>query len=162
MRWLLLDSFNFIDLENGGRAQARRAITRAEDFFSDHFHIYPILPSTLQIEMIAQTGGVLVGAAVNFEKEVILAKIDWARFPKEVIPPAVLVIDAWITERRDEGTRIEGKITNEGSVVCEASILLAHVDRLETGLAQSGESIVFTQDFLHSYRIKEMVGAKCR
>ncbi len=110
--------------------------------------------------MIAQTGGVLVGASLNFSKEIILAKIDWARFPSEVVPPAILVVDAWITERRDEGTRIEGKITFDGKTLCEASILLMHMDRLETnGLNREGESVVFSSVFMNSYKIKEAIGA---
>jgi len=158
MRWLLLDSFNFIDIEKGC-SQAKRAITRAEDFFDDYFNFFPILPPTLQIEMIAQAGGVLVGASLGFSKEIILGKIDWARFPTEVLPPAILVVDAWITERREEGTRIEGKITFDGVLVCEASILLMHMDKLETnGLLGNDKSVVFSSKFLNSYKIKDVLG----
>lgn len=156
----MLDRFNFIDLENGGRAQAEKGVTRAEDFFSDYYPLYPVLPATLQMEMIAQTGGVLVGASLHFEKEVVLAKIDWGRFHVQVNPPALLVVDAWITERRDEGTRIEGKITNRGVLVSEASILLMHLDRVETGTqVRNGESVVFNRDFLNAFQIKELIGA---
>lgn len=158
MRWLLLDSFTFIDPQKGC-SQAKRAITRAEDFFDDYFNFFPVLPQTLQIEMVAQTGGVVVGASLGFSKEIVLAKIDWARFHTEVMPPSILVIDAWITERRDEGTRIEGKITNEGVLIAEASILLMHMDKLETnGLLEKGESIVFSPNFMNSYKIKDVLG----
>lgn len=157
MRWLLLDSFNFIDTQKGC-AQAKRAITRAEDFFDDYFNFFPVLPQTLQIEMVAQTGGVLVGASLGFSKEIILGKIDWARFHVEVMPPAILVIDAWITERHEGGTRIEGKITHEGVLVAEASILLVHMDKLESGLLSEGESVVFSPNFMNSYRIKDVLG----
>ncbi len=160
MRWLLLDSINSIDIEKG-RSQAKRAITRAEDFFDDYFNFYPVLPQTLMIEMIAQAGGVLVGASLSFSKEIILGKIDWARFHAEVMPPSILTIDAWITDKGDDGTRIEGKITNDGGVtVCEASILLGHLDKLETnGFLPSGQSVVFSEDFMNSYKIKDVLGA---
>ncbi|MBI4971732.1 MAG: hypothetical protein HZC17_07845 [Candidatus Omnitrophica bacterium] len=161
MRWLLLDKFEFIDID-GGKAQARRAITRAEDFFEDSFNFCPVFPPVLMIEMIAQTGGVLVGASLNFSKEIILGKIDWARFPNEIVPPAILTVDAWITDRSEDGTRIEGKIMAEDKVLCEASILLGHLDRLQTELLQGGESVVFSDEFLTSYRIKEVLGVSVR
>ena len=161
MRWIMFDSFNFIDVENG-KAQAKRGITRAEDIFEDTFNFQPIFPPVLLIEMIAQTGGVLVGAVINFSKEIILGKIDWARFPNEILPPAVLVIDAWITDKSEDGTRIEGKITADGKTLCEASILLGHLGRLETGLLDGQESVVFNDLFLSSFKIKELLGASVR
>ena len=52
------------------------------------------MPEPLFIEMIAQAGGVLFGLGVDFKKEVILAKIEGARFEKTVVPPCRLVIEA--------------------------------------------------------------------
>ncbi|MBI4398506.1 MAG: hypothetical protein HY586_05220 [Candidatus Omnitrophica bacterium] len=160
MRWLLLDSFDYIDAESG-RARASRAITRAEDFFDDYFNFFPVLPPTLLIEMIAQTGGVLVGASIHFSKEIILGKIDWARFYAEVMPPSLLAIEAWITDKSEDGTRIEGKITNQDQLVAEASILLGHLEQLEQyGMPRpEGEiSVVFSNEFMNSYKIKDLLG----
>ena len=161
MRWVMFDSFSFIDVEKG-KAQAKRAITCADDFFDDTFNFQPILPPVLMIEMIAQTGGILVGATINFSKEIILGKIDWARFPYEVVPPAILVMDAWITDKSEDGTRIEGKITADEKVLCEASVLLGHLGRLETGLSEGQESIVFNDKLLNTFKIKELLGTSVR
>ncbi len=35
MRWLLLDSFSFIDIDSG-KAQAKKAISRSEAYFDDY------------------------------------------------------------------------------------------------------------------------------
>ena len=154
MRWDLIEKFDV--LKKGRSALARKSFTGTEDFFSEHFPGKPALPEPFFVEMIAQAGGVLFGLEIDFKKEVILAKIESARFFRPVSPPCAFVVEANLEEVREEGAWISGIVTHRQSKVAEAKILLAVVDSLAS--AKPG-NIVFNEDFLTRYRIREVAKA---
>jgi len=158
MHWYIIDSFNYIDVQQK-KSQALKAITRSDGFFEKHYPLYPVLPETIQIEMIAQTGGVLAGALMDFKKEVVLGKIDSAEFDEIVQPPALLTIDAWAEDVYEEGTRIRGEVSSAGKIVGKASILLIHIDKLQTKQLASEEAIVFNEDFLNTLHVRDLLKA---
>src|SRR5688500_2231354 len=100
MRWLLVDKFTAI--RKGEYAQGLRSVTRSEGALVDDFPAFPVMPPTLLLEMMAQVGGVLTGATIDFSKEVVLAKISAARFPVRVKPPALLVIEAKLIQAGED------------------------------------------------------------
>lgn len=151
VRWDLVEKFDV--LKKGRFARARKAFTGAEDFFAEHFPGKPLVPEPFFIEMIAQTGGVLFGLGMDFQKEVILAKIENARFFKPVAPPCALIVEAGIEEAREEGAWISGVVSQGSEKVAQAKILLAAVDSL-TG--RKNGKIVFNENFLKQYRIYEV------
>ena len=148
MRWDLVDRFEV--LKKGRYSGAWKTFDGSEDFFSDHFPGKPTVPSTLLIEMIAQAGGVLYGLGMDFKKEVILAKIASAVFPKEVFPPCRLWIEASLDKEREEGAWVSGTVKLEGELVASAEILLVTMDVLKEGRQ---ESVVFNDGFLKHYDV---------
>ncbi|MCH8854053.1 MAG: beta-hydroxyacyl-ACP dehydratase, partial [Planctomycetes bacterium] len=64
MRWIWIDKF--IEFQPGERAVAVKNVSRAEDHLHDLYPAYPIMPASLIIEGMAQTAGILVGQARNF------------------------------------------------------------------------------------------------
>src|SRR5262245_35844869 len=108
MRWLWID--RFLEFERGKRARALKNLSLAEDVFRDHFPGYPIMPAALMVEGLAQTGGILVGEANDFREKVVLAKIVWARFPREALAGQVLVYDVDVLVLRPEGASVEGRV----------------------------------------------------
>ena len=152
MRWDLIESFEV--LKKGSYSRARKSFSGREGFFRDHFPGKPLVPETLMIEMIAQTGGVLLGVGINFEKEVILAKIGQAKFHRAVRPPCQFLIEATIDGEREEGAWILGTVKSDGKLIAEASILLVTIDSLENG---HKKRIVFNEDFLKHYDILNVV-----
>jgi 3-hydroxyacyl-[acyl-carrier-protein] dehydratase len=153
MRWYLLKKFEY--LKPGRPARATQSFTGREDFFAEHFPGKPSVPEPLFIEMIAQTGGVLYGIALGFSKEVVLAKIEMARFAREVNPPCDLVIEAAIEEEREEAAWISGVVKQNGEVVAEAKILLVAVDGLEGPVGK----VVFNEIFLKHYDVLNVAKA---
>ncbi len=151
MRWHLLKKFEY--LKPGHPARATQSFTGDEDFFAERFPGRPSVPEPLFIEMIAQTGGVLYGMTLNFSKEVVLAKIDSARFAREVMPPCDLTVEAAIEEEREEAAWITGIVRQNGEAVAEAKILLVAVDALE---GPAGK-VVFNDGFLKGYDIFNVV-----
>ena len=91
MRWLWID--RFLEFERAKRARAMKSLSLAEDVFGDHFPGYPVMPAALMLEGLAQTGGILVGEANDFQEKVILAKIPWARFQCDAVAGEQLIFD---------------------------------------------------------------------
>jgi 3-hydroxyacyl-[acyl-carrier-protein] dehydratase len=152
MRWILIDRYETI--QKGKYAKGLRGITRSEGALVNHYPCYPVMPSSLLIEMMAQVGGILAGATVNFQKEVILAKLSDAEFMKPVAPPALLEIEAALTEQGDHGMLTDCKISSAGQLVAKANIFFALFDQF----GENGQgSLVFSRDFLETYAIRELV-----
>lgn len=151
MRWELLDHFDF--LKKHSEARARKGFSGKEDFFSEHHPGRPLVPEPLFVEMIAQAGGVVYGLGFDFKKEVILAKVTYAKFGEPVAPPCEFTIEASIREEREEGALVWGLVKHEGAVVAEAEILLVAV---EAGTLAGPRKIVFNDDFMTHYKIYEV------
>jgi 3-hydroxyacyl-[acyl-carrier-protein] dehydratase len=154
MRWLLID--RFISIERGRTARAVRGVTRSEGALTDDFPAYPVMPPSLLLEMMAQVGGVLVGATIDFSREVVLAKISQAAFRRRVLPSALLEIGAELEDRGEEAAVTACRITENGAPVAEARIffgLFAQLDGRRDG------SVVFSRDFMESFAIREVIAA---
>ena len=151
MRWILIDQFT--NIEKGKTARGVRAVTRAEQSIVDHYPCWPVMPPTLLLEMMAQVGGVLVGATIDFAKEVVLAKIADAEFSAPVTPPALLMVEAKLADIGDDAGVAECRILSNEQVVAKADIffgLFAH-------LGEGQKSIVFSKDFMDSFGIRQAV-----
>ncbi len=151
MRWILVDEFTHI--EKGQYARGVRAFTRSEGAVTDLYPCYPVMPPTLMLEMMAQVGGVLVGATIDFNKEVVLAKFTDAEFAVPVAPPALFEIEARMGDLGDDAGMTECHITANGARVAEANIffgLFAH-------LGEGKKSMVFSKDFMDSFAIRQTI-----
>src|SRR5579885_3144897 len=100
MRWIWID--RFLSFDSGKAARAVKNLSLAEDHFADHFPGYPVMPATLMIEGLAQTGGILVGEANQFREKVVLAKILRTVFHREVLAGEQLVYDVEVQNLRPE------------------------------------------------------------
>src|SRR5262245_46264269 len=127
MRWIWIDKF--LTFESGKAARAVKNLSLAEDYFADHFPGYPVMPGSLMLEGLAQTGGILVGEANGFKEKVVLAKIPRATFRREVLAGEQLVYDVELLHLRPEGASVRGRVTVGGDVVVEAEIFFAHLDQ---------------------------------
>src|SRR2546425_11939378 len=112
MRWIWID--RFLEFESKKSARAVKNLSLAEDYFADHFPGYPIMPGTLILEGLAQTGGILVGEVNDFREKVVLAKIPWARFQREALAGEQLIYDAELLHIRPESAAVHGRATSNG------------------------------------------------
>jgi 3-hydroxyacyl-[acyl-carrier-protein] dehydratase len=131
MRWIWIDKF--IEFESGKRARAIKNLSLAEEHLHDHFPGAPMMPNSLIIEGLAQTGGLLVGEVHAFEKKVILAKIPKATFHFPAVPGDTLVYTAVIEDVRDDGGVVSCTSHVGDRLQGEAELFFAH-------LAEDGRS----------------------
>jgi UDP-3-O-[3-hydroxymyristoyl] N-acetylglucosamine deacetylase/3-hydroxyacyl-[acyl-carrier-protein] dehydratase len=68
-------------------------LTSNEAFFQGHFPDEPIMPGVLQLEAMAQTGGLFIMSKTRTPEKYIsyLVKIEYVRFRKKVVPGDTLV-----------------------------------------------------------------------
>src|SRR5450759_301153 len=129
MRWIWIDKFEKFEVNVA--AVAIKNVSLAEEHLHDHFPGFPVMPASLMIEGMAQTAGILVGAARNFQEKVILAKIGKASFSRLVRPGEQLVYSARITNVSAQGASIEGVITARTTVGrAPAEIPVATIDMM--------------------------------
>ena len=69
-------------------------ITSNEPFFTGHFPQEPVMPGVLQVEAMAQTGGLLVLNSVDEPERysTYFMKIDGVRFRQQVVPGDTLIL----------------------------------------------------------------------
>jgi 3-hydroxyacyl-[acyl-carrier-protein] dehydratase len=127
VRWFWID--RFIEFESGKSAKAVKNVTLAEEHLHDHFPGFPVMPGSLMLEGMAQTGGILLGEKHDFEHIVILAKVPKVAFHSWACPGDTLIYTAEILDDRPEGgmTRVTAHCGER--LVAEAEIVFAHVDQ---------------------------------
>ena len=81
-------------------------MTLAEEHLHDHFPGTPLVPATLILEGMAQTGGILVADSMDFKTQVVLAKVASADFHFEAIPGDILHFEAVIVEMLPAGSLV--------------------------------------------------------
>ena len=101
MRWFWID--RFVEFESGSYAKAIKNVSLAEEHLHDHFPGFPVMPGSLILEGLAQTGGILLGEANNFQEKVVLAKIGNARFHREALAGETLTYSTELIDLRPEG-----------------------------------------------------------
>jgi 3-hydroxyacyl-[acyl-carrier-protein] dehydratase len=146
MRWIWIDKF--LEFRTGQFARAIKNLTLAEEHLHDHFPGYPVMPASLIIEGLAQTGGILVGHASNFTEKVVLAKIPRAEFYGVACAGDQLVYEVTLTDLRAEGAVVEAKVLLEGELLAEAEIVFAHLDNSRSNQTFGPKNFVFTQQLL--------------
>jgi 3-hydroxyacyl-[acyl-carrier-protein] dehydratase len=141
MRWMWVD--RFIEFDSKKSAKSVKNLSVAEDHFAQHFPGYPVMPVSLMLEGLAQTGGILVGEANNFQEKVVLAKIGNARFTREALAGETLIYSTRIVDLRPEGATIAGEVHIGGERIGEAEIMFMHLDKARSGAIFGDRNFVF-------------------
>jgi len=107
-------------------------VTMNEPFFQGHFPGNPVMPGVLQIEAMAQTGGILVLNNVENPEQywTYFVGIEQCRFRRMVIPGDTLIFRCELDGEIRRGlARMIGKAYVAGKLVCEATMLASLVKR---------------------------------
>ena len=145
MRWIWIDKF--LEFNPGKSAVALKNVSLAEEHVHDHFPGFPMMPECLMIEAMAQTAGILVGQARNFEEKVILAKIKKAAFFHCVRPGDTIILRAEIESIAPEAASTAGEIRRGDELIAKISLMFSHIDKNLAGKKFPEENFVFTDMF---------------
>ncbi len=118
--FMLVDKIIYLD-ENS--VVGVKNVTMNEPFFQGHFPENPVMPGVLQIEAMAQTGGILVLNTVpdpnNYWSYFI--GIDNCRFRQKVLPGDTIIFKCELVAPIRRGiAKMKGQAYVAGKLVCEA------------------------------------------
>lgn len=125
--FLLVD--RVVECDDAARIVAIKNVTINEPFFQGHFPGAPVMPGVLQIEAMAQVGGILITRIANAGGRLpFFMSIDNAKFRRVVKPGDQLRIEITITKLRSRIATFAGKITVDGEVASEADLMCMLTD----------------------------------
>jgi 3-hydroxyacyl-[acyl-carrier-protein] dehydratase len=107
-------------------------VTVNEEFFNGHFPGAPIMPGVLQVEALAQSGGIMLMKNQVDEPEknlVVFTGINKAKFRKSVEPGDQIKMEVTLKNQRRNFVTMDGLSTVNGDVVCELEASAAIVPR---------------------------------
>jgi len=138
--FLLID--RIIEIERKKRIVAIKNVTINEPFFQGHFPGYPIMPGALVVEAIAQAGGVLLMPEVpdRHKKLMVFTGIERAKFRKPVVPGDQLRIEISVLNWKPRVAKMEGRVTVDGKLACEATVMCALVPRVPESPASGADT----------------------
>lgn len=106
-------------------------VTFNEPFFVGHFPGNPVMPGVLQIEALAQTGGILaINTLPPGEYDTYFVKMDNARFRQKVVPGDTMILKMELTAPIRRGMcEMLGTVYVGNKVVTEATLMAQLVKR---------------------------------
>ena len=120
--FLLVDYIE--DYEPGKFAIGYKCVTFREDFFKGHFPQEPVMPGVLQIEAMAQAGGLLVLNSVDEPERwsTYFLRIDQVKFRQKVVPGDTLLFKVELLAPVRHGiSSMRGYVFVGESIVTEAT-----------------------------------------
>lgn len=124
--FLLVD--RVIELEHQKFGVGYKNITINDQFFPGHFPERAIMPGVLQVEAMAQLGGiVMLDPEAPAKEQFFFGGIEKCRFRKPVVPGDTLMMRVEVTKynKRFGIVKMTGKAYVGSDLVCEADLTLA-------------------------------------
>ena len=113
------------------RILALKNVTWNEPFFQGHFPGRPVMPGVLQVEAMAQAGGILAARQSDYDPSthvMMFMAIDQVKFRRPVVPGDQLRIEV-VPLRKGKIWKMKGTITVDGGVVSSAEFLATMAER---------------------------------
>ena len=125
-RWMWLDRFT--EFVQGRRAEAIKTVSLTDEPLDLYMPGFPVMPCSLIIEGLAQTGGILISEFQNFKKPVVLAKIGKAVFHRPALPGDTMTYSTEIEDVQAEGALVRGISRIEDELHAEVDLCFAYLD----------------------------------
>ena len=125
MRWFWIDRFT--EFVCGEFATATKNVSFSEPHVHDYVPSWPVMPASLIVEGLAQTGGLLLGQQHDFRKKVVLAKLTKANFDRFCVPGETIHYRTDIEMLTEEGGIVKGTCTVNEEEIVSADIVFAYL-----------------------------------
>ena len=125
MRWFWIDRYE--EFVRCKRAVAIKTVTLSEEHLHDHFPGSAVMPTSLVIEGIAQAAGLLVIDAIDYNRQVVLAKVSKAEFQFDTMPGDVLRYHVEIEQIGESVSIVKATSTVRNRLHGEAELVFGHL-----------------------------------
>jgi len=123
MRFTLID--RIVSLEPGVRIVAVKNLTMAEEYLSDHFPGFPVMPGVLMLQAMTEAGAWLVRQSENFAHSmVVLRRAGNVKYGQFVEPGQTLTVSAEIQGETEDEVKIKARGTGAGRLTVAGRLTL--------------------------------------
>lgn len=113
----------------GSRAVGIKNVTFNEPCFMGHFPGRPVFPGVLQIEALAQIGGLLVLQKPEHKgKLAFFTSVENVKFRRVVVPGDQILLEANVLRERRGLAEVEARASVNGEMCCEGTLKFMVVD----------------------------------
>ncbi len=125
MKFALID--RIVELERGKRIVAVKAVTLAEEYLSDHFPTFPVMPGVLMLQALVEAASWLVRDAQDFAAGVILLRqVKSVTYKSFVRPGSLLTLEATCRRLAAEESEFDGTGVCHEQEVVRSRFTLVH------------------------------------
>jgi 3-hydroxyacyl-[acyl-carrier-protein] dehydratase len=161
MRFVLID--RILDVQRGESLVAVKNLSLSEEYLSDHFPGFPVMPGVLMLEALTQAGAWLIRDMEDFANSVIVLKqAKTIKYGSFVEPGRQLELRVSIVSHDARDTTLKGVGTIDGQEMVKGRIVLTRYnlrDR-DPALHETDSMIVEGLRELYQTLRKGSVGAK--
>jgi 3-hydroxyacyl-[acyl-carrier-protein] dehydratase len=123
-RYPMLMIDRVLECDDKARIVAVKNVSANEQILQGHFPGMPIFPGVLQLEAMAQAGGILISRITGERSYIpLFMAIDHVRFRKGIFPGDQMRIEVQLLNRRLRVMKIQGKIFINDQLASEAELL---------------------------------------
>ncbi|MCF6187845.1 MAG: beta-hydroxyacyl-ACP dehydratase [Desulfobulbaceae bacterium] len=109
--------------------RAEKTIEPDLDIFTGHYPDYPLMPGVLLCEAVFQAGALLIGELSGRDETIsgvpVLARIQGAKFKREVRPGETISIEARLKEKVGPAWFFKGTVRVQGKVAVQVEFSCA-------------------------------------
>jgi len=126
--FLMVDKL--LELVDDRRAVGIKNVSINEEFFQGHWPDQPIMPGVLQLEALAQVGGLMFAKRCSENRKLaVLLSMDNIKFRRTVVPGDQLTLEMEASRIRSRTANVHGRAMVGSEVACEADITYMLVDK---------------------------------
>ncbi len=122
---LLVDRVLECDFE-AKRIKGIKNVSFGESALQGHFPGKPIMPGVLQLEAMAQLGGIMLNKMINCEGVIsYFTGIDNVKFRKIIIPGDQMIMEVTLQRFKMRTAKVHGTVHVDEKLACEADMTFA-------------------------------------
>lgn len=130
------EHFLFIDRVitlSSNRIVAVKNISGNEDFLKGHFVGFPIMPGALTVEGLGQASTLLARSNIpnHQEKDVLAFRLKDVKFVSPIFPGDEMRFEADLVAQDEKGAILQGKVFVKDTLVADALVMLAIVNKAD-------------------------------
>ena len=126
--FLMID--RVLECDDRTKIVAIKNVSVNEPFFQGHFPGAPVMPGVLQLEAMAQAGGILIIRSAGLDVGIpYFMSIDKCKFRRVVRPGDQMRIEAELTNTRSRSAKFVARVLVDGQLASEAEMMCMITER---------------------------------